>query len=63
MNFGPMNREGGERRLDVAITRARREVMVFYRLHWLPSSLAVRRCRSSIDGADSDTTRCRVDIE
>lgn len=29
MNFGPMNREGGERRLNVAITRARREVIVF----------------------------------
>lgn len=29
MNFGPMNRDGGERRLNVAITRARQEVMVF----------------------------------
>ena len=29
MNFGPMNRDGGERRLNVAITRARREVIVF----------------------------------
>jgi very-short-patch-repair endonuclease len=29
MNFGPMNREGGERRLNVAVTRARREVLVF----------------------------------
>jgi very-short-patch-repair endonuclease len=29
MNFGPMNREGGERRLNVAITRARTEVVVF----------------------------------
>ncbi len=29
MNFGPMNREGGERRLNVAVTRARREVIVF----------------------------------
>ncbi len=28
MNFGPMNREGGERRLNVAITRARRELLV-----------------------------------
>ena len=26
MNFGPLNREGGERRLNVAITRARRRV-------------------------------------
>lgn len=29
MNFGPLNREGGWRRLNVAVTRARREMMVF----------------------------------
>ncbi len=29
MNFGPLNREGGERRLNVAITRAREQVIVF----------------------------------
>ena len=29
MNFGPMNRVGGERRLNVAITRARHELRVF----------------------------------
>lgn len=29
MNFGPLNKEGGWRRLNVAITRARREVLVF----------------------------------
>ena len=29
MNFGPLNREGGERRLNVAITRARSEMVVF----------------------------------
>ena len=29
MNFGPLNREGGERRLNVAITRARREMHIF----------------------------------
>jgi very-short-patch-repair endonuclease len=28
MNFGPLNRDGGERRLNVAITRARRRVEV-----------------------------------
>ena len=28
MNFGPLNRQGGERRLNVAITRAREEVLV-----------------------------------
>lgn len=29
MNFGPLNREGGWRRLNVAITRARHEMLVF----------------------------------
>ena len=29
MNFGPLNREGGWRRLNVAVTRARCEMMVF----------------------------------
>ncbi len=33
MNFGPMNREGGERRLNVAITRARSELLVCATLH------------------------------
>jgi very-short-patch-repair endonuclease len=33
MNFGPMNRDGGERRLNVAITRARHELRVFTSLH------------------------------
>lgn len=29
MNFGPLNRDGGWRRLNVAVTRAREEMMVF----------------------------------
>lgn len=29
MNFGPLNQKGGERRLNVSVTRAREEVMVF----------------------------------
>ncbi|MGD2018384.1 MAG: DUF4011 domain-containing protein, partial [Planctomycetota bacterium] len=29
MNFGPLNKEGGERRLNVAVTRAREQVVVF----------------------------------
>jgi hypothetical protein len=29
LNFGPLNKDGGERRLNVAITRARRSVRVF----------------------------------
>ena len=33
MNFGPLNREGGERRLNVAMTRARSEMVVFSTLN------------------------------
>ncbi len=33
MNFGPLNREGGERRLNVAVTRARSQMIVFSTLH------------------------------
>lgn len=29
MNFGPLNRAGGERRLNVAVTRAREQIVVF----------------------------------
>jgi len=29
MNFGPLNRDGGERRLNVAVTRAREELVVY----------------------------------
>ena len=33
MNFGPLNLQGGERRLNVAITRAKEEVIVFSSIH------------------------------
>lgn len=33
MSFGPVNRVGGERRLNVAITRAREQVVVFAAVH------------------------------
>ncbi|MCR5413877.1 MAG: DUF3320 domain-containing protein [Kiritimatiellae bacterium] len=33
MNFGPLNRSGGERRLNVAVTRAREQVVVFSSVH------------------------------
>lgn len=29
MNFGPLNNQGGERRLNVAVSRARYEMIVF----------------------------------
>jgi very-short-patch-repair endonuclease len=34
MNFGPLNRKGGERRLNVAVTRARTRLMVFSTVDW-----------------------------
>lgn len=33
MNFGPLNRNGGERRLNVAVSRARYEMIIFSSLH------------------------------
>jgi very-short-patch-repair endonuclease len=45
MNFGPMNRDGGERRLNVAITRARRELRVFSTLH--PEQIDLSRTQST----------------
>jgi very-short-patch-repair endonuclease len=44
MNFGPINRQGGERRLNVAITRARREVIVFTSMR--PDQIDLSRTRS-----------------
>ena len=29
MNFGPLNNQGGERRLNVAVSRARYEMIIF----------------------------------
>ncbi|MBQ6136041.1 MAG: hypothetical protein IJI73_01590, partial [Kiritimatiellae bacterium] len=44
MNFGPLNRTGGERRLNVAVTRAKEQVVVF----------------SSIHGSDIDLSRTQA---
>ena len=33
MNFGPLNREGGERRLNVALTRSRKQMLIFTSLN------------------------------
>lgn len=49
MNFGPMNREGGERRLNVAITRSRREVIVFSSLRADQIDLSRTRARGVRD--------------
>ncbi|GFO82903.1 MAG: DNA helicase [Methyloceanibacter sp.] len=49
MNFGPLNREGGERRLNVAITRARLEVQVFATLKADQIDLSRTRARGAQD--------------
>jgi very-short-patch-repair endonuclease len=41
MNFGPLNQGGGERRLNVLITRARRQCVVFTNL--LPDDIDLKR--------------------
>jgi len=49
MNFGPLNREGGERRLNVALTRARHEMCVFSTLRPDQIDLNRTRARAVID--------------
>lgn len=49
MNFGPMNRDGGERRLNVAITRARQEVIVFSTLRAEHIDLSKTRAKGVAD--------------
>ncbi|EKD37973.1 MAG: hypothetical protein ACD_75C00919G0003 [uncultured bacterium] len=49
MNFGPMNRDGGERRLNVAITRARQEVLVFSTLRAEHIDLSKTRSKGVAD--------------
>lgn len=41
MNFGPLNNKGGERRLNVAVSRARKEMVVFSTLK--PEQIDLRR--------------------
>jgi hypothetical protein len=45
MNFGPLNRPGGERRLNVAVTRARRKIVVFSGL--MPEDIDLKRTNST----------------
>ncbi|YCH09987.1 DUF3320 domain-containing protein [Arthrobacter sp. alpha11c] len=61
LNFGPLNRAGGERRLNVAITRARRQVIIFS--SFSPSelraeetsSIGIKHLRSYLDLAEYGT--------
>lgn len=49
LNFGPLNREGGERRLNVAMTRARSEMIVFSTLHPNQIDLSRTQAKAVID--------------
>ena len=49
MNFGPLNRDGGERRLNVAVTRAKHEVLVFSGLRGDQIDLTRTRARGVKD--------------
>ena len=49
MNFGPLNRDGGERRLNVALTRARSEMIVFSTLSPDRIDLSRTSARAVID--------------
>ncbi|WP_195892738.1 hypothetical protein [Desnuesiella massiliensis] len=44
LNFGPLNRDGGARRLNVAVSRARKEMMVFSTLR--PEQIDLSKTRS-----------------
>jgi very-short-patch-repair endonuclease len=58
MNFGPLNRDGGERRLNVAVTRAKRQVILFSSLTAdhidlaRTNSLGVRHLKAYLEYAD-----------
>ncbi len=45
MNFGPLNNKGGERRLNVAVTRARKQLLVFSRLR--PEQIDLSRTKAT----------------
>lgn len=49
MNFGPLNRNGGERRLNVAMTRARCEMIVFSTLNPARIDLSRTQARAVAD--------------
>lgn len=65
LNFGPLNRAGGERRLNVAITRARRQVLLFSSFDPAQlraeetSSVGVKHLRSYLDMAASGATNLK----
>ena len=59
MNFGPINREGGERRLNVAVTRAKYNVQLVTSMHYTDidlsrtQSVGARLLREYLDYAEN----------
>lgn len=59
LNFGPLNREGGERRLNVAVTRAKFNVQLVSSMHYTDidlsrvNSLGVKLLREYLDYAEN----------
>ena len=59
LNFGPLNREGGERRLNVAVTRAKDNVQLVASIHYTDINLSnsgsegVRLLRAYLDYAQN----------
>ena len=61
LNFGPINKKGGERRLNVAVTRAKYNVMLVSSMHYTDidpqrsQSVGVRLLREYLDYAENGT--------
>ena len=59
LNFGPINREGGERRLNVAVTRAKINVQLVSSMHYCDidlsrtKSVGARLLREYLDYAEN----------
>ncbi|MFM1723907.1 DUF3320 domain-containing protein [Rhodococcus sp. PAM 2766] len=67
MNFGPLNRDGGWRRLNVAITRARQRVEIvssFRAAHMsATSNEAIRHLKNYLDFAERGQKALALDLE
>lgn len=68
MNFGPINREGGERRLNVAVTRAKYNVRLVSSMHCYDidlartSSVGARLLREYLDYAENGILALRRSV-
>ena len=66
MNFGPLNRAGGERRLNVAVSRARYEMIIFSTLRSdmidlnRTSSIGVAGLKRFLEYAEKGTNRIQI---